>query len=248
MSFIVVDRCSFPIEWHRVSLKRKVICFKVKIRQHLNCWITFFCLCWKMSVQTSIIRRRLGIRAAFQVLTSREDQQAAEYRTHPQTHPQIWLPFSLSSLALLLSPQQAAGVCRGGAKGDDPGQNEKLLQSGHQHGQIPASAHTQTHTHTGFTISEKRDVWVILLACFIIRGEFSLVLDGEEDEHGWDVLGKAGFNELFIKQSKNVCADVKRPVLPKQMGHCWTSVFMKSNKTLYVCILLANVPYLNLLW
>uniref|UniRef100_H3CLP0 Two pore segment channel 2 n=1 Tax=Tetraodon nigroviridis TaxID=99883 RepID=H3CLP0_TETNG len=31
-----------------------------------------------MSVQTSIIRRRLGIRAAFQVLTSHEDRQAAE--------------------------------------------------------------------------------------------------------------------------------------------------------------------------
>lgn len=39
-----------------------------------------------MSVQTSIIRRRLGIRAAFQVLTCHEDPQAAEYSIYSQMY------------------------------------------------------------------------------------------------------------------------------------------------------------------
>lgn len=112
----------------------------------MNWWMTFVCWCFKMSVQASIIRRRLGIRAAFQVLTCHGDQQAAEYPLHS---PMQDLTATLTVLTgLILSFYQAACVCGGSAKGHDPGPNEKLLQSGHQHGQ-----HEHTHTHTQTSVS-----------------------------------------------------------------------------------------------
>lgn len=145
MSFRVVGGCSFTLKRGKLNLKRKL--WFVLTSKTFSTWTGgwhFSVHVWRCQSKHPLSEDDWESELLSRSLPATEINRPLSTRFTPrQTHDiaaRLPFPYWLYSL------RQAARVCRGSAKGDDAGQNEKLLQSRHQHGQRSARAHTHKHT------------------------------------------------------------------------------------------------------